>query len=250
MEVVIRIPKSEYEAILKGDFDTNGYFKANLRNAFKNGVILPEGYEDLVNRTKMGKAIPAEEDKTREEKEKEIRKQPIPTKEECLVFFKELTKLADVRFVPYYKMAIKALEQEPCEDAISRQAVLDNAYAYGNGLEPEGYCVNVEDIQALPPVTPQQKKAINMELKLDKRIIDEAVQEAVNDIKQNFVPKDVLDKIKAEILDEAEYAYADFDKYKEDILYAEPDELPDDDFRYGLRRAIEIINKHKRESEM
>ena len=59
----------------------------------------------------------------------------------------------------------------------------------------------------------------------------------------------VLDKIKAEILDEAEYAYADFDKYKEDILYAEPDELPDDDFRYGLRRAIEIINKHKRESE-
>ena len=60
---------------------------------------------------------------------------------------------------------------------------------------------------------------------------------------------DVLDKIKAEILDEAEYAYADFDKYKEDILYAEPDELPDDDFRYGLRRAIEIINKHKAESE-
>ena len=94
---------------------------------------------------------------------------------------------------------LEALEQEPCEDAISRQAVLDNAYAYGNGLEPEGYCVNVEDIQALPPVTPQQKKAINMELKLDKRIIEEAVQEAVNDIKQNFIPKDVLDKIKAEI---------------------------------------------------
>lgn len=60
---------------------------------------------------------------------------------------------------------------------------------------------------------------------------------------------EVLDKIKAEILDEAEYAYADFDQYKEDILYAEPDELPDDDFRYGLRRAIEIIDKHKRESE-
>ena len=52
--------------------------------------------------------------------------------------------------------AIKALEQQPCEDAISRQAVLDNAYAYGYGLEPEGYCVNVEDIQALPPVTPSR----------------------------------------------------------------------------------------------
>lgn len=28
-----------------------------------------------------------------------------------------------------------------CDDCISRQAVLDNAYAYGNGLEPDGYCV-------------------------------------------------------------------------------------------------------------
>jgi hypothetical protein len=56
---------------------------------------------------------------------------------------------------------------------------------------------------------------------------------------------DVLDKIRAEIDDEADYAYADFDQYKEDILYAEPDELPDDDFRYGLRRAIEIINKYR-----
>ena len=56
------------------------------------------------------------------------------------------------------KAAIQALEQQPCEDCISRQAVLDNAYAYGNGLEPEGYCVNVEDIQALPPVTPLRPK--------------------------------------------------------------------------------------------
>lgn len=62
--------------------------------------------------------------------------------------------------------------------------------------------------------------------------------------------EDVLDKARAEILDEAEYAYADFDRYKEDILCAEPDELPDDDFRYGLERAVEIINKYKAESEV
>ena len=54
-----------------------------------------------------------------------------------------------------------------------------------------------------------------------------------------------LDKIRAEILEEAEYAYANFDRYKEDILYADPDELPDDDFRYGLERAVEIINKYE-----
>lgn len=63
----------------------------------------------------------------------------------------------DVEGIEALKKAIKMLELQPCEDTISRQAVLDNAYAYGNGLEPEGYCVNVEDIQALPSVTPQQQ---------------------------------------------------------------------------------------------
>ena len=58
--------------------------------------------------------------------------------------------------------------------------------------------------------------------------------------------EDVLEKVSVAILDEAEYAYADFDQYKEDILYAEPDELPDDDFRYGLKRAVEIINKYRK----
>lgn len=54
--------------------------------------------------------------------------------------------------------AIKALEQQSCEDCVSRQAALDESYAYGYGLEPEGYCVDVEDILALPPVTPTRKK--------------------------------------------------------------------------------------------
>ena len=62
--------------------------------------------------------------------------------------------------------------------------------------------------------------------------------------------KDVLGKIKAEILYEAEYAYADFDEYKNNVLHAEPDELPDDDFRYGLERAVEIINKYKADKEI
>lgn len=77
----------------------------------------------------------------------------------------------------------------------------------------------------------------------------------IYDIIDNGTPlpkhhKKLLGKIKAKILDEAEYAYADFDEYKYDILHAEPDELPDDDFRYGLKRAIEIINKYKIESEV
>ena len=75
-----------------------------------------------------------------------------------------------------------------------------------------------------------------------------APKEVFDDSIQALKQADVLDKIRAEILDEAEYAYADFDKYKEDILHSESDELPDDDFRYGLERAVEIINKYKVEN--
>lgn len=62
--------------------------------------------------------------------------------------------------------------------------------------------------------------------------------------------KAILDKIIAEIWEEAEWAYADFDDYKEAVLEAEPDELPDDEFRYGLHRAVEIINKYKAETKI
>ena len=50
------------------------------------------------------------------------------------------------------KMAIKALEQEPCEDAISRQEVLDLIADYDLSM---GQVVG--GIHALPPVTPQPR---------------------------------------------------------------------------------------------
>ena len=65
----------------------------------------------------------------------------------------------------------------------------------------------------------------------------------LREYKKNSI--NMIEKIRTEIFDEAEYAYADFDEYKEMVLYAEPDELPDDDFRYGLERAVEIIDKYK-----
>ena len=75
---------------------------------------------------------------------------------------------------------------------------------------------------------------------LEKKISD-------NEQKVEVIPLSVIDEIKAEIRDEAEFAYADFDRYKEEVLYVEPDELPDDDFRYGLERAFEIINRKVKE---
>ena len=63
----------------------------------------------------------------------------------------------------------------------------------------------------------------------------------------------VLDKILAEIIDEKECAYADFERYKVEYLgqdYEDVyDSLPQDDFRYGMERCLEIINKYKSESE-
>lgn len=45
--------------------------------------------------------------------------------------------------------------------------------------------------------------------------------------------------------DEIEYSYADFDQYKMDILECEDiDDLPHDDFRYGLQRAYEIFKEY------
>lgn len=63
----------------------------------------------------------------------------------------------------------------------------------------------------------------------------------------------ILDKIKADILEEKEYAYADFERYKVEYLGQDwedaLDSLPQDDFRYGMERCIEIIDKYKAESE-
>lgn len=72
-------------------------------------------------------------------------------------------------------------------------------------------------------------------------------------IGHNVVPMSVLDRIKAEIVEEKECAYADFEKYKVEYLGQDwedaLDSLPQDDFRYGMERAIDIINKYKAESE-
>lgn len=58
----------------------------------------------------------------------------------------------------------------------------------------------------------------------------------------------IIDQIKTEILIEKNHAYADFEQYKVDFLGQEwetvIDSLPQDDFRYGMERCIEIIDKY------
>lgn len=77
--------------------------------------------------------------------------------------------------------------------------------------------------------------------------------EWLKDYKRLKEQKPVLDKIRAEILEEKECAYADFGRYKVDYLGQDwedvQDSLPQDDFRYGMERCIDIIDKYKAEFE-
>ena len=83
------------------------------------------------------------------------------TREEAIDRLKE-AKVGHKEFlsVETLNMAIQALEQEPCGDAISRQAVLEELPRQkmrNNFGEVIGEVVYIDDIRALPPVTPQPK---------------------------------------------------------------------------------------------
>lgn len=53
------------------------------------------------------------------------------------------------------------------------------------------------------------------------------------------------DEIKKQIKEESNFAYADFDEYKYEVLGVDDiDDLPSDEFRYGMERTLEIINEH------
>lgn len=77
------------------------------------------------------------------------------------------------------EMAIEALQQEPCEDCISRQAVNDlQKYRYNCG-DTAITCVSLNSINELPPVTPQPKpniKALGEDIRIcQKSITDKKV---------------------------------------------------------------------------
>lgn len=71
------------------------------------------------------------------------------TRKEAIAFFRDMNECTYGN-LEAVEMAIKALEQEPCEDAVSRQAVLDliNSDWKYEGLET--------DVASLPSVNPQK----------------------------------------------------------------------------------------------
>lgn len=73
--------------------------------------------------------------------------------------------------------------------------------------------------------------------------------EIIDDKAANEEATTKIDLVVRQLREEAEYAYADFDEYKAETLGADADELPDDDFRYGLERAIEVIKAAVKEQK-
>ena len=60
MKVIIEIPDHIYGTLLEtGKY---GYYAFDAKKAIKKGKRLPKGHGDLIDRSKIYKAIPAEED--------------------------------------------------------------------------------------------------------------------------------------------------------------------------------------------
>ena len=97
----------------------------------------------------------------------------------------------------YFQQATKALEQEPTTknnlavDCISRQAVLNFKQTFHDNAGYETEYVDIEDIKALPPVTPKYTdEEIDQAQAVEQAYVDKMVELSVND---------VLDKIRNEI---------------------------------------------------
>ena len=71
-------------------------------------------------------------------------------------------------------------------------------------------------------------------------------QELINWLKELKAHRYAWAKLREDIRDEAEFAYADFDEYKYEVLGIDDvDDLPNDDYRYGMERALELIDIYR-----
>ena len=90
------------------------------------------------------------------------------TRKEAIAHGKEQLEVFGGEHAEFIKLAIKALEKEPCEDCVSREAVKE---ALRNRIgESISDCIN-----ALPSVTPTRKKAKWIVLKDEYGDICEAI---------------------------------------------------------------------------
>ena len=89
------------------------------------------------------------------------------------------------RIIEAKKMAIKALEQEPCEDAVSRQTVVELIEGWWLGHTKEDDLAT--EVKALPSVTPTECIAkVTFDKDELQKIVDEKVKELT--VTQRWIP--------------------------------------------------------------
>ena len=147
------------------------------------------------------------------------------TKDEILEYFKDINHAYnDCTRYDTLKRMLDEL-QEPCEDAISRQAVLDlpknTERGFGGKILEQS--INIEYIKALPPVTPQYT---DTEIQKMQDLESVEIQTAYEIGKAEG--SEVLDKIRVEIDEQYDRVHP------YNISCAE-----------GLEMALDIIDKYK-----
>ena len=155
------------------------------------------------------------------------------------------------------RMAVKALEQEPCEDTISRKYIkqkLQEHYdffvnAYGGfsnlPLNDKSRVDEITNCIAMvvnePPVTPQEPFKSMVEIDpnsvIKQDIIDRYKAESEKKRASVLERASVLDKIEAEIAHEI--IPRNSDQYDHEAMWQ----------NMGLRMALKVIDKYKAESE-
>lgn len=130
----------------------------------------------------------------------------------------------------YYAIenAIKALKQEPCEDAVSVTSVfeimgnlLSIPYDFDRNITEKDVSESMDKIRELPTVTPQEPM-----VEIDLYSV----------IKQKYIEREVLDEIRAEIV-------------KKHLSVMEKNDF-ESGRTYGYEEILEIIDKYKAESEV
>ena len=133
--------------------------------------------------------------------------------------------------------ARKALEQEPCEDAVSVTSVfeimgnlLSIPYDFDRSITEKDVSESMDKIRELPRVTPQEPRKLEQEQ--DKPMVEIDLYSV---IKQKYIEREVLDEIRAEI--------------EEQVLESLSDGGDDWFTAEKVNECLEIIDKYKAESE-
>ena len=93
---------------------------------------------------------------------------------------------------------LKALKQQPCEDCISREALIEKATSWDRHFADSERCVSLTDIQNAPSVTPKaEQKAVLDKIRAEIEQITDTMGVSYNQYVSKIDVLQILDKYKA-----------------------------------------------------